>query len=346
MRWMDLEKPILALAPMADMTDSPFCRVCRELAAASATPPVPPLGKRGMDSEVTSPQPSPCKGEGGERFVIFREMVSAEAIVRGSEKTLKMCEFEEIERPIVIQIFGGKAETIARAARVIVDKFHPDGIDVNMGCPVPKIAAKNLAGACLMKDHDRACEIVRALKAENLGVPISVKTRLGWTKPDEILEFAPRLEQAGADLITIHGRTRSQGYAGVADWEMIGRAKKLVKIPVLANGDVNTREDVVECLRVTGADGVMIGRGALGRPWVFQEFPISNFQFPIKELKKIILRHAQLHLARYGENSMTTFRKHLLLYFKGVAGMKEVKMKLAKVETIEELNEILKKLPQ
>ncbi len=313
--WTNSPKPILALAPMADMTDGPFCRVCRELS--------------------------------GKNFVIFREMVSAEAIVRGSEKTLKMCEFEEIERPIVIQIFGGKPETMARASEIIVNKYHPDGIDVNMGCPVPKIAAKNLAGACLMKDHDRACEIVRALKAANLGVPVSVKTRLGWSKPDEILEFAPQLEQAGADLITIHGRTKAQGYSGQANWEMIGKAKQKIAIPVLVNGDINTRADIEKCLEVTSADGVMIGRGALGNPWIFKQFG-ANSSEPIKlsERMRVALRHAQLHVERYGEKSMPTFRKHLAYYFKGAPNIKNIRQELMKVSIIDELESILKKLPR
>lgn len=331
MTWLN-KKPILALAPMADMTDSPFCRVCREVA--------------------------------GKDFVIFREMVSAEAIVRGNEKTFKMCEFEEIERPIVIQLFGGKPEIIAKAAKIVVEKYHPDGIDVNMGCPVPKIAQKGLAGVSLMKDHNRAVEIIKALKKANLGLPVTIKTRLGWSKNDEILEFASKIEQAGADAVTIHGRTKTQGYSGLADWKMIGRVKKLIRIPVIANGDINSAQDIQKCLEITGADGVMIGRAALGNPWIFSSFPpptrgrlgggLAIGETPpspspyrggeIEELKHVVLRHAQLHLARYGEGSMTTFRKHLLCYFKGVSGAKGLKQELVKVSTLEELKKILKDL--
>ena len=217
--WFNKNKqPILALAPLADHTDSPFCRVCRKVS--------------------------------GKDFVIFREMVSAEAIVRGSEKTLKMCEFKKLERPIVIQIFGSNAETITKAAKIIVQKFKPDGIDINMGCPVPKIVKKSNSGATLMKDHGRACEIVKSLKKVDLGVPVSVKTRLGWDREDEILELAPKLEKAGVDLITIHGRTKKQGYTGQANWEMIGRVKEKLNIPVLTNGDVVDKESLSECLKI------------------------------------------------------------------------------------------------
>jgi len=340
--WITKGQKLIVLAPMADMTDQPFCRVCREVA--------------------------------GHDFVIFSEMVSSEALVRGNAKTLKMCEFTEFERPFVIQLFGASPETITSAAKIVADKFHPDGIDINMGCPVPKITGKNLAGAALMKDPVRAVEIVKKLKEANLGVPISVKTRLGWGKDNEILEFALKLENAGAEVITVHGRTKTQGYTGEANWERIAEVKKLLKIPVLANGDVKNAEDIQKCFEVTGADGVMIGRGALGNPWIFATHLSSsrrrgssgdldsrffnrqsfndggrgNDNMPnLEELKKIVLRHAELHVEHYGEEyGLTTFRKHLLCYFKGerVRGfgeLKNLKIQLTKVNILEDLQKIL-----
>lgn len=332
MNWTKNKKPIIALAPMADMTDSPFCRVCREV-------------QKSIKSKVKSSHPLLTSPSGmGKEFIIFREMVSAEAVIRESAKTLKMCEFEEIERPIVIQIFGSDPDKMARAAKIVVEKYHPDGVDINMGCPVPKITKKNLAGASLMRDHERATEIVKGLKNANLGVPVSVKTRLGWGSDDEILEFAPKLEQAGADLISIHGRTKVQGYSGKANWERIGEVKKLLKIPVLANGDINSAEDIKECLKITGADGVMIGRGALGNPWIFNR-TIDYRLLTIDQIKQVVLRHAELHIAHYGEKfGLKTFRKHLLLYFKGISGMKEIKQELVKVNTIDDLRVILNKI--
>ena len=327
--WISQKKPIIALAPMADMTDSPFCRVCREV----ANTPLAPLR------------------EGN--FVVFREMVSAEAIVRGSEKTLKMCKFEEIERPIVLQLFGSNPETIVQAARIITERFLTPsgirndntvsgGIDVNMGCPVPKLAGKSKAGAALMKDHERAMEIIRELKAANLGVPVSVKTRLGWSKDDEILEFAQKLEQAGADAITIHGRTKKQGYSGTANWERIKEVKKLVSIPVIANGDIHSQEDIARCLEITGADGVMIGRAALGNPWIFSKWNMGHGTLNMDELRRVVLRHAGLHLEHYGEEfGLRTFTKHLVNYFKGFEGVKELRHKLVKVGTMGELERLL-----
>jgi len=312
---------------MADFTDSPFCRICREAS--------------------------------GKDFVIFREMVSAEAIVRGNEKTLRMCEFNKVERPIVQQIFGADPRVMASAAKIIIGKFKFDGIDINMGCPVPKVTGKAGSGAALMKDHDKAAAIVKELKKANLELPISVKTRLGWSSDKEILELAPKLEQAGADLITIHGRTKKQGYSGRANWQRIGEVKKLVSIPVIANGDIKTAEDIEKCLELTGADGIMIGRGALGNPWIFNYgYPdppppaelgglrrTSNPELRMRELYGVVLRHAELYLQHYGsEHGLVTFRKHLIWYFKGVPGVKELRRELVKVETMGDLETVLQKM--
>ncbi|MBU0596724.1 tRNA-dihydrouridine synthase [Patescibacteria group bacterium] len=315
------KKTILALAPMADYTDSPFCRVCREVA--------------------------------GEDFVIYREMVSAEAIVRESKKTLDMASFHKSEKPIVLQIFGADPKTMRQAAEILIkerslhspsglgrDNLIPSGIDINMGCPVPKVTGKTASGATLMRNQDIAVEIVKELKNADLGVPISVKTRLGWTSDRDILEFAPKLEEAGADLISIHGRTKKQGYSGEANWERIAEVKKLVSIPVIANGDVKTSEDIERCLEITGADGVMIGRGALGNPWIF----CSDIRYQISDskIKEVVLRHAELHLEQYGEEfGLKTFRKHLVWYFKNKPGIKKLREELVKIETLDDLKRIL-----
>jgi len=336
-----LKKPVIALAPMADYTDRPFGLLCREIA--------------------------------GKNFVIFRQMVSAEAIVRDSAKTLKMCEFDEVERPLVIQIFGAKPATMAEAVKIISEKFQPDGIDINMGCPVPKIVSKNKAGAALMKEPELAEEIVRAVRAVlPTRILLSVKTRLGWSRPDEILSFAPRLEAAGADFLTIHGRTKTQGYTGKADWAAIGRVKKILKIPVIANGDILTTADSAECLRQSGADGAMLGRGALGNPWILKQMflfchsegvqrpknllsqtrkilhPFGVQDDNLNDLIKIVLRHAELHIAEYGDKAITTFRKHLLWYFKGnrvdVPEIKKFRVELALVDSLTGLKKILGRL--
>lgn len=306
MSWLNTHKPIIALAPLADLTDGPFSRICREVA--------------------------------GHDFIIFREMVSAEAIVRQNEKTLRMCAFTPEERPMVIQIFGGDPVVMRKAAQIVIDKFNPDGLDINMGCPVPKLTGKSKSGAYLMKDAELAEEIVRQVKTVVTDIPLSVKTRLGWSKPDEILAFAPRLEAAGADAITIHGRTKTQGYAGEADWSAIAKVRNIVSIPIIANGDVQSYDDISKCLAATGADGVMIGRGALGNPWIF-----VNREPDINEIKAVVWKHAEAHLAHYGEEyGLQTFRKHLLFYFKGIPDIKKTRAELARVSTLSELKEVLK----
>jgi len=312
-KWFETKKTILILAPMAGYTDSPFIYLCRQIS--------------------------------GKDFVVFKEMVSSEAIVRGSEKTLKMCAFSKFEKPLIIQIFGEKPSIMAKAARIIETKFKPDGIDLNMGCPVPKIVQKTAAGAALMKNPILAAAIVKSVK-KAVKLPISVKTRLGWDNAEEVLKFAKIIERAGADLITVHGRTKIQGYSGKADWKTIAKVKKILKIPVIANGDVVDFTSAKKCLDITRADGVMIGRGALGKPWIFKE--IAEFKdLKVKRLKdicEIVLKHAKLHEKHYGQGSLVTFRKHLAFYFKGVPNMKEIKIKLMQIKKYKELEKILKEL--
>ena len=308
------KKNIIILAPMADYTNQPFSLLCREVA--------------------------------GKDFVIFREMVSAEAIVRGNEKTLKMCEVDKREHPVVIQIFGDKPASMAKAAKIIDAKFKPDGIDINMGCPVPKITQKTKAGAALMKHPGLAEEIILAIKNEKLNCPLSVKTRLGWNDENEILDFALRLQQAGIDAVTIHSRTKTQGYAGVANWNKIAEVKKILSIPVIANGDIKGADGIHRCLEITRADGVMIGRGALGNPWILEN---KNKQIATGKLVKTILRHAELHLAHYGDRGMVTLRKHLPWYLHGeratdIKDVKKIRAELVRVDTIDELRKILKQV--
>lgn len=306
-----MPKKEIALAPMADYTDRPFSLLCREVS--------------------------------GREFIIYREMVSAEALVRGNEKTLKMCELDEREHPVIIQIFGDKPLSMAKAAKLISERFKPDGIDVNMGCPVPKVAQKTRSGAALMRYPELAVEIVMAIKEEKIGLPLSVKTRLGWSNDEEIFDFSIRLEKAGIDRIAIHGRTKVQGYSGEANWKRIGEVKKTLKIPVLANGDIRDAGSIKKCIDITGADGVMIGRASLGNPWVLAD---NDGRVAFDDLISVVKRHAQLHLEHYGEKGMVTFRKHLAWYFRGdrtkeIKEIKKIRASLVRINSLAELNAIL-----
>ncbi len=309
--WNNEKRPVVALAPMADMTDTAFCRIAR---------------RRGC------------------RFV-FREMVSAEALVRGNAKTMGMASFHEEERPIVLQLFGNDPATMAEATRLLDERYAPDAFDINMGCPARKIAG-NFNGASLMREPDRATAIVRAMKAATAR-PVSAKTRLGWSKPDEILDFAKVLEDAGVDLISIHGRTKAQGYSGDADWRMIGRVKTLVSMPVLLNGDVFSPGAALEAERVSGCDGMLIARGALGNPWIFGQIADAfDGREPravtLEERVATVLEHAALHAeGRNDSRPLVTFRKHLSWYFRGMSGARRLRERLVEVETLTDLETVL-----
>lgn len=319
--WQSLPRPIIALSPMADMTDSAFCRVVRAVNAEA-----------GMTPSQT---------------VMFREMVSSEAVIRGNDKTLGMTALHTDERPLVQQIFGSDPATMAEAVRIIEAEHRPEGFDVNMGCPVYKIVS-NFNGAALMKEPERAAAIVKAMKAVT-NVPVSVKIRLGWSDPTDALTFAKVLEDAGVNLLTVHGRTRMQGYSGVADWEMVGNVKRAVSIPVLCNGDVHKPELIPKALNISGCDGVLIARGALGNPWIFRDFAaIAAGETPpiitLQERIRIITLHLALHCEQYGPESVTTFRKHLSWYFKGQPNVKSHRERMMTVKTREELESILNEM--
>lgn len=318
--WNALPKPIIALSPMADMTDSAFCRVVKEVCA---------------EAGMTDP------------LVMFREMVSSEAVVRGNDKTLGMTEIHPAERPLVQQIFGSDPATMAESARIIAERHAPEGFDVNMGCPVYKIV-HNFNGAALMKEPALAAKIVRAMK-EVIDVPLSIKIRLGWENSTDCIEFAKVIEDAGANLITVHGRTKAQGYSGVADWDMIRRVKEAVSIPVLCNGDVHRAELAPKALEVSGCDGILIARGALGNPWIFAQINDVLSGRParvisMEERVAMIRRHLALHLEQHGERAIVTFRKHLSWYLKGQPNVKQFRDALHTAATRAELDVLLNAL--
>ncbi|MHB8831078.1 MAG: tRNA dihydrouridine synthase [Patescibacteria group bacterium] len=312
MNWTGLPQPIIGLSPMADFTDSPFCRLVRE-----------------------------CRGES----VIFREMLAAEAIVRGNKRTLNSLAFSQAERPLVQQLFGSDPEAMSKAAQIVMQTSAPDGIDVNMGCPVYK-AVSNFNGASLMREPNKAAAIVRAMKSTN-SLPLSVKTRLGWSREDEIVDFVQVLEQAGVDAIEIHARTKVQAYSGKADWLAVKKAVDKVKIPILINGDIVDPFSAQEALSQSGAKGLLIGRGALGNPWIFKriETVLSGKPDPgepsLDERLKGLRRHAELQVEYYGEQGLVKLRKHFPWYFKGIPGFRRFRALAVRISTMDELDKLL-----
>lgn len=311
--WNKCTKPILALSPMADMTDSAFCRIVKTIASP----------------------------------IVFREMVSSEAIVRANGKTIEMAAIFETERPLIQQIFGADPNTMAEAARIIEETHKPEGIDINMGCPVYKLTS-NFNGAALMKEPELASEIVRKIKAV-IKVPLSVKMRAGWSQHTECIDFAKRMEDAGADLVSVHGRTKIQAYTGVANRGVVKRVKEAISIPVLYNGDIFTWEDYFVALEETKCDGALIGRGALGNPWIFSQIEQHLQNMPVeevilKERIRVVREHFALHLLQYGEKAVPTFRKHLSWYFKGIPNFKQFKQPLMTASTRESVEDLLESL--
>lgn len=254
----------------------------------------------------------------------YAEMVSSQGIHFRNEKTLKMLNSEPGERPLAMQIFAATPEMAAEAAAFVEAQGTCDILDFNMGCPAPKVV-KNGEGSALMKDPERAYAIMKAVRAA-VKMPFTVKMRLGWDEENvNVLEIAKMAEEAGVDAIAVHGRTRAQFYAGQADWEKIAEVKQAVSIPVIANGDVRTCADLKKIMEVTGADGVMIGRGAQGNPWIFKRlthYLATGEELPpptMQERAQVIMRHLDLLLKYKGDYiGPREMRKHATWYTRGL----------------------------
>ena len=296
----------IVLAPMAGISDSAFRRITKEMGCG----------------------------------LVVAEMVSDKAILYGSQKTIDMLYMKDEERPISQQIFGSDKESFVYAAKYIEQHMHPDIIDINMGCPVPKVATRAQAGSALLKDPNKVYEIVKAV-VDSVNVPVTVKIRSGWDeKSINALEIAKVVEKAGASAITVHPRTRSQGYSGKANWDIIKQIKDNVHIPVIGNGDIKTCYDAKKMLVETGCDAVMIGRGLLGNPWLIKECldyldGKEVKEITIEERLDMILKHFNYLLDFQPEKTaVLKMRTHIGYYLKGI--LKEYKQRFMKITTKEE----------
>ncbi len=297
----------LFLAPMAGVTDWAFRTVCAGLGAG----------------------------------VTVTEMVSSRALIYGDKKTAKL--LKKNEGSICgAQIFGNDPEVMARGAQLALEISGCDFIDINMGCPMPKIA--NSGDGCgLMRTPELAGEIVAAVK-KAVDVPVTVKCRLGWDKGNlNYLDFTRRMEDSGADLITVHGRTRAMLYSGVADWDAIQKVKNQLSIPVIANGDIVNGESAVKCLKRTGADGIMVGRATFGDPWLFAEILAAqkgeSYQRPIlKDRIAVAVEQFKLAEQDHGEHvACLEARKHFAWYLRGVSHSSYYKNQITSLTTMEDI---------
>ena len=280
--------------------------------------------------------------------LIYAEMVSDKGLIYNSKKTKDMLYFEECERPIAQQIFGSDKDTFVKAARMVEDIMHPDIIDINMGCPVPKVAIKSQAGSALLKNPEKIRDIVSAVvKAVN--VPVTVKIRSGWdTNSINAVEVARICEEAGASAITVHGRTRSQGYSGSVDLDIIKKVKEAVSIPVIGNGDITSVESAERMLAYTGCDAIMIGRGVLGNPWLMKEIITyldtgKIIAKPSYEDKINMCFHHLDYLLKIKDEKVAVLemRSHAAWYLKGLPRAQSVKNEIFRTKTSEELKNIL-----
>jgi len=337
MTWTELDKPIIGLSPMADLTDLPLGVLIRE-----------------VSEDIYSHFGIKLKNINKHNFfgpIIFREMISSNAIVMKNAKTLEMVFLDPIEYPVVQQIIGSDPSVMADAVDIILAKSNPVGIDINMGCPSKKINQTG-AGASLLKDINKAREIIIKVKKRTKNIPLSIKIRTGWNNTDNVISFVKDMESFGVDLISVHGRTRSQGYSGRADLNIIKKIKENVKIPVLGNGDVKDVLSAKNMINKTNCDGMLIGRGALGNPWLFaiidyafetnKDISISDYVSFSKRIE-IVLRHLDLHIDHYGENGYITFKKHIVFYFRGIdlKDLKKVRTDLVTTRSLNEMKSIL-----
>lgn len=313
---IEFEKYPVFLAPMEDVTDPAFRLLCKRFGAD----------------------------------MVYSEFISSDALIRSIKSTERKLEIYDQERPVAIQLYGRDVESITEAAK-IAESAKPDIIDLNFGCPVKKVAGKG-GGAGLLKDIPKMMEIINSV-AKNVSIPVTVKTRLGWDNNSKIITtIAEQIQDNGAQALTIHGRTRAQMYTGEADWTLIGEVKNnpRIKIPIIGNGDITTPERAKECFEKYGVDAIMIGRGSIGQPWIFEEikhYLYNNSKLERKNFKfylEILKEQVKNNIERADEiRGILHSRRHIAAtpLFKGIDHFKQTKIKILRADTKKELFELI-----
>ena len=309
----------VVLAPMAGVSNPSYMKICEEMGVG-------------------------C---------VISELISSEAIIRENEKTFQMLRgLEDLKIPVAVQLFGAKPTVMAEAARIIEKRFPVSFIDINMGCPVPKVAVRSGAGSALMRDLDLVYQMVREVVSA-VSVPVTVKIRSGWDQNHiNAVEVAKVVEKAGASAIFVHARTRSQGYGGKANWDIIRSVKENVSIPVIGNGDIKTPMDAKKMLEETHCDAVMIGRAALGNPWIIQNTiryleGEDMVSISINDRVDMCLKHLE-YLRKYESEKQACLeiRSHIAWYFKGIKGNNELRNKVYQTKDIHDIISILKEFKE
>lgn len=313
---IEFEKYPVFLAPMEDVTDPAFRLLCKRFGAD----------------------------------MVYSEFISSDALIRSIKSTERKLEIYDQERPVAIQLYGRDVESITEAAK-IAETAKPDIIDLNFGCPVKKVAGKG-GGAGLLKDIPKMMKIINSV-AKNVSIPVTVKTRLGWDNNSKIITtIAEQIQDNGAQALTIHGRTRAQMYTGDADWTLIGEVKNnpRIKIPIIGNGDITTPERAKECFDKYGVDAIMIGRGSIGQPWIFEEikhYLYNNSKLERKNFKfylEILKEQVENNIERADEiRGILHSRRHIAAtpLFKGIDHFKQTKIKILRADTKKELFELM-----
>lgn len=305
-------EPAVVLAPMAGVTDLPFRLLAKEMGCS----------------------------------LLYSEMVSDKGLLHNNCHTLDMLRIDDRERPVAVQIFGSEPYSMAAAARIVA-RAGADIVDINMGCPTPKIV-KNGEGSALMRRPELARDILAAV-VDAVNVPVTVKIRKGWDEASvNAVEIAALAEQAGVSAIAVHGRTREQFYAGTADWDIIRRVKERVSIPVIGNGDVRTPQDAERLLAYTGCDAVMVGRAAQGNPWIFRQighYLAGRGLLPppsLAERLEVLARHLEMLIEHKGEHiAIREMRRHAAWYTKGLPRAAEIRLRLNQAESRGDFSRIL-----
>jgi len=315
--WQKTSKPMLLLAPMAGYTDSAFRQIIKKLAPST---------------------------------ICVTELISADGIKFGGKRTMEYLDFNESERPLIVQLFGKKPDFFQEAAQT-VKKIGADGIDINMGCPARKVV-NSMHGSALLTNPDLAEEIARTT-VQATDLPVSIKMRIGFKEYDEkhFLDLIKRFEQAGISALTIHGRTTSQGFSGEADWKPIYLAKKTLSIPIIGNGDITSAE--IAHNRIKDLDGIMVGRATFGNPWIMAEIEatlsancklqVASYYTPPQNLEEKIpqiLDHARLAIETKNRKGLLEMRKHLAAYIKGFRDASKFRGRLVQVESLEDIEKI------